>query len=454
MKSEMRIANVKKQFVALTLALAFAIPGAALAADAAKFPLTPNSSVMTQDSLKRYYEIPNFRIGGKYNLDADPETWRNGGEGGTTLESLGAGPLKAAYIAVGTPKRNDRGEIINAVVVNAFYSGDSTFMYNTWYTGQPANGFSGGAVVGPGLAIDTDKYYVVFLDAIGLWGASKPSAGLGRKFPAYNYFDMVQANYRLLRDHLKVAQVEVATGVSMGATQSWVWGVMHSPSGYVKAIMPIGGTTASDGNDPVGAWTFMLGQAALESDPLWRKTNGDYYHLPLDQHPKQGLQFMWSRLQLTGFTFPVRSATPWDRIEREVFFWEPKGNQTAAWITRTKDEDAVDYWYRNAAGFDYNINADLKRIKARTLVVHVDTDMWLMVENAKKAAQDTPGAVFASFPDPTAHYAVFKAPNVIKPTIKSFVDNTFTTSLPGIAGASSGGGGPKASGEKPAGLAK
>lgn len=454
MKTNMRITNVKKQFVALTLAMAVALPGAALAADAAKFPLTPNSSVMTQDSLKRYYEIPNFRIGGKYNLDADPETWRNGGEGGTTLESLGAGPLKAAYIAVGTPKRNDRGEIINAVVVSAFYSGDSTFMYNTWYTGQPANGFSGGAVVGPGLAIDTDKYYVVFLDAIGLWGASKPSAGLGRKFPAYSYFDMVQANYRLLRDHLKVAQVEVATGVSMGATQSWVWGVMHSPSGYVKAIMPIGGTTASDGSDPVGVWTFMLGQAALESDPLWRKTNGDYYHLPLDQHPKQGLQFMWSRLQLTGFTFPVRSATPWERIEREVFFWEPKGNQTAAWITRTKDEDAVDYWYRNAAGFDYNINADLKRIKARTLVVHVDTDMWLMVENARKAAKDTPGAVFASFPDPTAHYAVFKAPNVIKPTIKSFVDNTFTTSLPGIAGASSGGGGAKASGEKPAGLAK
>lgn len=453
MKPEMRITNVKKQFLALTLAAAFAVPGGVLAADAAKFPLTPNSSVMAQDSLKRYYEIPNFRIGGKYNLDADPETWRHGGEGGTTLESLGAGPLKVAYIAVGTPKRNDRGEIVNAVVVNAFYSGDATFMYNTWYTGQPANGFSGGAVVGPGLAIDTDKYYVVFLDAIGLWGASKPSAGLGRKFPAYNYFDMVQANYRLLRDHLKIAQVEVATGVSMGATQSWVWGVMHSPSGYVKAIMPIGGTTASDGSDPVGAWTFMLGQAALESDPLWRKTNGDYYHLPLDQHPKQGLQFMWSRLQLTGFTFPVRSATPWERIEREVFYWEPTGNQTAAWIARTKDEDAVDYWYRNAAGFDYNINADLKRIKARTLVVHVDTDMWLMVENARKAAKDTPGAVFASFPDPTAHYGVFKAPNVIKDTIKSFVDNTFTTSLPGIAGASSGGGA-QAAVEKPAGLAK
>ncbi|NHW87655.1 hypothetical protein HA066_24905, partial [Escherichia coli] len=88
------------------------------------------------------------------------------------------------------------------------------------FEGQPLNAFSGGAAVGPGRTFDTNKHYVVFLDAIGLWGESKPSAGLGRKFPQYNYYDMVQANYRLLRDHLKVGQVEVATGCSMGATQT------------------------------------------------------------------------------------------------------------------------------------------------------------------------------------------------------------------------------------------
>jgi homoserine acetyltransferase len=429
---------------------------ASSAAASGKAPLTPPSSVMAQDKLKKYYEIPNFRLGGKYNLDANPETWRNGGEGGTTLESLGAGPLRVAYIAVGTPQRNDKGEITNALIVNTFYSGDSTYMYNTWYEGQPNNAFSGGAVVGPGRTIDTNRFYVVFLDAIGLWGASKPSDGLGRKFPKYSYFDMVEANYRLLREHLKVAQVEVATGVSMGATQAWVWGVMHSPSGFVKAIMPIGGTTASDGDDPVGQWTFRLGQAAIESDPVWRKTNGNYYNLPIDQHPKRGLQYMWSILQLTGLTFPVRSATPWDKLQKEVFYWEPKGDQTQTYIKRTKDEDPVDYWYRNEGGFGYNINKELKRIKARTLVVHVDTDQWLMVENARKAAAAVPGAMFASFPDPTAHYGVFKAPNIIRSTIQAFIENRFTTDLPGISGAGASGGGGKApaADAKPSGLAK
>jgi homoserine acetyltransferase len=416
-----------------------------------KAVITPNSQVPDQDKHKRYYVIPNFRIGGKYNLDADPETWRNGGEGGTTLESLGSPPLQVAYIAVGTPKRNAKGEIINAIIINTFYSGDSTWMYNTWYEGQPANAFSGGAVVGPNRTIDTNKYCVVFLDAIGLWGASKPSYGLGRKFPQYSYMDMVVANYRLLRDHLNIAQVEVATGCSMGGTQTWVWGIMYSPSGYVKAIMPIGGTTASDGADPVGQWTFRLAQAAIESDPNWRATNGNYYNLPKEKHPNQGMQFMWSTLQLTGLTFPVRSATPWKTLQREVFYWEPKGEENAAWIARVKNEDAVDFYYRNNAGFSYNINDELKRIKARTLVVHVVNDQWLMVENACKAAQAVPGAAFAKLSDPGAHYGVFRAPNILKDTIKAFIDNDFTTSLPGLSGGSLGVG---AAPSKPAGLAK
>lgn len=418
-----------------------------------KSKITPMVQIPDHAKIKKYYEIKNFKLGGTYNLDADPDTWRNGGEGGTTLESLGAGPLQLAYIAVGTPKVDDKGEITNAIIINTFYSGDSSWMYNTWYEGQPANAFSGGAVVGPGRTIDTDKYYVVFLDAIGLWGASKPSLGLGLKFPKYSYMDMVVANYRLLNDHLKVGQVQLATGCSMGATQTWVWGVMYSPSGFVKAIMPIGGTTASDGDDPVGQWTFRLAQAALESDPNWRATNGNYYDLPKEKHPNQGMEFMWSTLQLTGYTFPVRSATPWSTLQKEVFYWQPKGDETLTYINRVKNEDAIDFWYRNEAGFSYNINKELKRIKARTLVVHVVNDQWLLVDNARKAADAVPGALFATLSDPQAHYGVFRALNVLKDLTGGFIDDRFTPNLTGLTGAVNTGGA-AAVPAKPAGLAK
>jgi len=248
-------------------------------AAAAQQPLTARSVVPALDSLKKTYEVPNFLIGGKYDV-ALPQSFQSGAQGGVTLESLGVKPARTAYIAVGTPKRNARGEIVNAIVINSYYSGDATAMYSNWFAGQPGNNFSGGALVGPGLLFDTNRYYVIFLDAMGLWGASKPSDGLGRKFPVYSYYDMVQLNYRLLRDHLQVAHIVLATGVSMGATQAYYWGLMHPE--MVGAIMPIGGATATDGEGPMAAWTFQLAKAALESDPVWVETKGNYYNLPKD----------------------------------------------------------------------------------------------------------------------------------------------------------------------------
>ena len=111
-------------------------------------PFTRRSSQMQHDGLKKTYEIANFRLGGKYDL-ADPSKWENGGEGGMTLESLGAGKLRTAYIAVGTPRRNAAGEITNAVVVNSYYSGDSTDMYEQWVKGTALSGSGAGHRSGP-----------------------------------------------------------------------------------------------------------------------------------------------------------------------------------------------------------------------------------------------------------------------------------------------------------------
>ena len=130
----------------------------AATATLAQQSLTPRSVVASLDTLKQSYEVPNFRIGGKYDL-AGPDTWRNGGEGGVTLESLGAPPAHTAYIAVGTPRRDAKDEIVNAIVINSYYSGDATAMYNNWYPGMAGNGFSGGALVGPGLLFDTNRFY-------------------------------------------------------------------------------------------------------------------------------------------------------------------------------------------------------------------------------------------------------------------------------------------------------
>ena len=391
------------------------------AATWARESLTPRSSVAELDKLKATYEVPEFRIGGSYDL-ARPETWANGAEGGATLESLGAGPLKTAYIAVGTPHKNAEGKIDNAILISSFYSGDATAMYNNWYEGQAGNDFSGGALVGPGLLFDTDRYYVVFVDALGLWGASKPSDGLGIRFPHYSYFDMVQANYRLLPDKLDIGHVVLATGVSMGATQAYVWGLMHPE--FVGAVMPIGGATATDGAAPIAAWTFQLAKAGLESDPVWVKTKGDYYDLPKDKHPRQGPAFHWSMLQLTGYELGHRQSLGWDRVKGSVFTWEPPEEGFGADVAQLGAQfDAVDLKYRVEVGEIHNINAYLKDYKPRTLILHVENDQWLTVDKAREAADLIQGAEIVTEKSPIAHYASFSLLNSLKthPTVESFL---------------------------------
>jgi homoserine O-acetyltransferase len=295
-------------------------------------------------------------------------------------------------------------------------------MYEQWVKGTALSG--GVPIIGSGRPIDTDKYYVVMVDPLGTWGASKPSDGLGIKFPQYSYFDMVQANYRMLRDHLNVARVALAAGVSMGGTQTYVWGVMHPE--YVSALMPIGGTTQSDAEDPVGNWTFQLMTAAIESDPVWQATKGDYYSLPKEKHPLPGVAFGWSVLGLTGYDFAFRSTQSFAAVQPEVFYWEAPNPKAGSSVTnRAKLYDAVDLVWRNRAGENHNLNADLGRIRSRTLVMHISNDNWLNFKLAEKAVDRIPGADLVSEESPVAHYGVFSIINhkIHDPKFVSFMED-------------------------------
>lgn len=376
--------------------------------------ITRLSGIPELEVLKEYYSVPNFKIGGTYEF-GNEASYEFGGKGGVTLESLGQKPLRTSYIAMGTPKRDANGKIINAVIFNPYYSADSSMQFYFWYDGQKGNGFAGGAVVGPGKLIDTNKYYVIFLDALGLWGASKPSDGLGMKFPRYSNFDYVQANYRLLKDCLGVAKVKLSTGASMGAIQSYIWAVLHPD--FVEAIMPLAGATAMD---PVSRWLFQLMTAAMQSDPVWQKTQGNYYHLPKEKHPKKGMMFGWSVLGQTGLTFDFRNKQPWDTVKKEVFYWEPKGDEAANLVSKGNDFDVNDLLYRNMAGDSFNINDQLDRIKAKALIIQVKTDQWLRYAMAEEAVKKIPGAKLIGYDHPLAHYAAFAALNVMKNDVTAF----------------------------------
>ena len=103
--------------------------------------------------------------------------------------------VRLHYTILGTPRRDARGIVRNAVLV----------LHGTGGTGR---GFlspnCGGELFGPGKLLDTARYFIVLPDDIGHGGSSKPSNGLHAKFPHYDYDDMVHAEHLLLTEGLKV----------------------------------------------------------------------------------------------------------------------------------------------------------------------------------------------------------------------------------------------------------
>ena len=66
-----------------------------------------------------------------------------------------------------------------------------------------------GELFGPSQPLDASKYYIILPDAIGHGKTSKPSDGLKSKFPKYNYDDMVDAQYRLIKEGLNIRHLRL-----------------------------------------------------------------------------------------------------------------------------------------------------------------------------------------------------------------------------------------------------
>ena len=111
---------------------------------------------------------------------------------------------------------------------------------------------------------------------------------------------------------------------------------------------------------------------------------------------------------------------PWDEVRKEVFYWDPKGDEGANLISKTKDFDVDDLIFRNQALDGDDINDQLGRIKAKTLILHVKNDQWLRYILAEGAASKIKGAKLVGFEHPLAHYAVFRGPNVCKDAVIEF----------------------------------
>ncbi len=172
----------------------------------------------------------------------------------------------------------------NAILICHALTGDQ-HVHNV----HPVTGKDGwwDSIVGPGLPIDTDRFFVICSNVLGgcmgtTGPASKnPATGepYGLTFPVVTIRDMVRAQAALL-DHLGIEQLLSVTGGSMGGMQVLQWAASYPER--IFSALPI---AAAARHSAQNIAFHEVGRQAVMADPDWR--NGKY--LTEGTSPHRGL---------------------------------------------------------------------------------------------------------------------------------------------------------------------
>lgn len=298
-----------------------------------------------------------------------------------TLE--GGGSLEGVEIAYETWGRlSERAD--NAVLVCHALTGDSHA------AGRPgaANVDPGWweALIGPGRALDTDRFFVVCANVLGgCQGSTGPASTVpgsdrkyGSSFPVVTIRDMVRTQVSLA-DELGVQRWRSVVGGSMGGMQALELAVMHPERVGTAVLM----SSTAQASALQIAWSHA-GRSAIESDPGFR--GGDYYDLPDGEGPHRGLavarmmaQITYRSDELFRSRFDRTTLRPLDFSLAPTFDVEGYLDYHGDKLVRRFDANS--YLRLNRAMDLYDIGrgrggvmAALARVSAPTMVVSITTD--------------------------------------------------------------------------------
>jgi homoserine O-acetyltransferase len=252
--------------------------------------------------------------------------------------------LRLHYTTLGTPARDAHGIVQNAAII----------LHGTTGSGKSYLSPAFLALYGPGQPLDVSHWYVILPDSIGHGKSSKPSDGLHARFPHYDYYDMVEAQHRLVTEGLGVNHLRLVTGISMGGMHTWLWGELHPD--FMDALMPMVSTPVEiAGRNRMWRRTAM---DAIRNDPDWK--NGEYQKQPAGMiTAARILTIAASGARDLQTRAPTREAA--DELLQEL---------SAGWAR----SDANDLLYQLDCSRTYNPEPELERIRARLIAINAADD--------------------------------------------------------------------------------
>lgn len=277
-------------------------------------------------------------------------------------------------------------------------------------------------MIGPGQALDTDKYFVICPDALGATqtgydhSSSPTNSGLKMKFPQYNGRDRNKAQHKLITEKLGISHLLMVTGISSGADDSVQFAVTYPD--FMGSIVPLVGG---------GLWTSQgyffnpLMSSIIESCEGWQE--GSY-----DKNPAicatNGLStlipFFYTREWWDEYIDAPEAYDRW-RKNWGAFYLDVQDARDLYYRIHADDSG----WVGDSPGFNNDLNAVLGSIKAKTLFIYGQHDQFYVPKQIDTLTKATPGARSLAIDSPAGHLIAANGdPNAtytISEAIKSFL---------------------------------
>ena len=264
-------------------------------------------------------------------------------------------------------------------------------------------------MIGPGRILDSSKYFIVIPNQFGNGLSTSPSnvSGSfdGSRFPSFTHIDNIYAQRRMLDEVFGIRRLELVYGWSMGGQQALHWGALFPDC--VKRVAAICSSAKTSPHNRV----FLEGlRSILMTDAAW-------VHDHFVGHPKRALRafgrvyagwalsqaFYRERLYLTlGYS----SLEEFLVGDWEASFLRRDASNLLSMIETWMDSDISDNDVYHG-----DLSAALKGIKARTLIMPSQTDLYFTAEDSLIEARQIPHATYLPIPSIWGHRAGNPAKN-------------------------------------------